>query len=453
VTRAAWSLAALLAVAAAPGAPPAGAATPPEVEIPGTLLDGALVLHPDRSGLTIVALLVRTTDGPDGTPSRDLYLLDPLAPPGSAAAAPELVAPGLPEGTGIVLDARPDGSPAGPPQLLVARVGRAEVLDPSAPGGPAPTLSLPLPRRAERTARGLRLESPAVQAVPGHGTPLCLATEPEAHGRQRLRVLLSCSGQEEPEEVWALLPGAETVTEARFLRLDGTPVLAALTRTKLGPFVEQDLRVFPLAASRSRAGEPPLLAARTGCPMWRSAELASADADGDGKDDLVLLCEKGLIDQELRVEVFRNLAAPGEPPRFERRSRAVNVEGEHDSWRYGADLTGDGIPDLLSLRDGQFLELRAGSGGRRPVDGRPVWSVPAGPPEEPGEEEDEHRVEVRAGSDGGGVRVTRGGPRLLGVADLDGDGAREVVLYRPVRKRQGEETVWRGGAVSVLPLP
>ncbi|HSL83923.1 MAG TPA: hypothetical protein VLF66_14200 [Thermoanaerobaculia bacterium] len=445
-----WVLAALLAAAAAP---PAGGTPTAEVEVPGALLAGAVVLHPDRSGRGVVALLVRTGDGPDGECSRDLYLVDPLAPPGSAAAGPELVARDLPAGTRIVPDARPDGSPAGPPHLLAARVGRAEILDPSAPDGLAPTLALPLPRRAERTARGLRLESPAVQAVPGHGSLLCLATEPEAHGRQRLRVLLSCSGQEEPEEVWALLPGAETVTESRYLRLGGVPVLAVLTRTKLGPFVVQDLRVFALAGSRTRAGEPPLLAARTGCPLCRSSELAAADADGDGRDDLVLLCQKGLIDRELRVVVFRNIAAPGEPPRFERRSRAVTVEGEHDAWWYGADLTGDGLPDLLSLRDGRFLELRAGSRGRRPVEGRPAWSVPAAAPEEPGEEGDEHRVEVRAGSDGGGVRVTRGGRRILGVADLDGDGAREVLLYRPVRKRQGEETVWRGGAVSVLPLP
>jgi hypothetical protein len=451
VTGARLLLAVLLTAVAV--ATPAVAASPsPEVEVPGTLLDGALVLHPDRSGRTVVALLLRTEDGPDGGVSRDLYLLDPLAPPGSQAAAPERVATGLPEGSRIVLDTEADASPAGPPHLLAARVGRVEILAPSAAGDPAPVLSLPRPRRAERTSRGLRLTSPAVHLVPGAGSPICLATEPEAHGRQRLRVLLSCSAQHEPEEVWALLPGAETVTESRFLRLGGTPVLALLTRTKLGPFVEQDVRVFPLAPGRTRAGEPPLLAARTDCPLWRTSELTVADADGDGRDDLVLLCEKGLIDPELRVEVFRNLAAPGEPPRFERRSRAVNLEGEHEAWQYGADVTGDGLPDLLSLRDGRFLELRSGSRGRRPVEGRPVWSVATGPPEEPGKE-DEHRVEVRAGSDGGGVRVTRGGPRILGVADLDGDGAREVVLYRAVRKREGEKTVWRGGAVSVLPLP
>lgn len=439
-------LAAAVAPAWVAGSPP------PEVEVQGTLLDGALVLDPGRPGKIAVALLLRSPDGWDGAPARDLYLLDPLAPPGSPAAGPELLAAGLPEGTRIVLDSRSDGAPAGPPYLLATRVGRVEVLDPSAAGGPAPTLSLPLPRRAERTARGLRLESPAVQAVPGHGSPLCLATEPEAQGRQRLRALLSCSADREPEEVWALLPGAETVAEARYLRLGDAPVLAVLTRSKLGPFVEQDLRVFALGANRTRAGEPPVLAARTGCPLWRSSELTAADADGDGKDDLVLLCEKGLVDRELRVEVFRNLAPPGEAPRLDRRSRAVSLEGEHDSWWYGADLTGDGLPDLLSLRDGRFLELRAGSGKRRPVAGRPVWSVPAGAAEEPGQGK-EHRVEVSAGSDGGGVRVTRGGPRILGVADLEGDGTLEAVLYRPVRKREGEETVWRGGAVSVLPLP
>jgi hypothetical protein len=379
--------------------------------------------------------------------------------------------------------------------VLAERFGRLDLLAPAPPPGTAgpdgALASFELPRRAERTPRGLRLSSPAAHALEnaGAGGP-CFATEPEAHGR-RLRVAVLCPGAAEPEEHWMLLPAAETVTAARFLDLGGTRVLAVLTRAKLGVFVKQDLRVFPLAAGRVRLGSDPLLAVRTGCPLWREHELAAADADGDGREDLVLLCSRGLIDQELRVEVYPS--RPSQPGRgggdgelgFERRGRTMNLEGDFDSWRYGADLTGDGLPDLLAQRDGWTLELHAGKGRGGAVGARPAWTlaVPREPAEasdaesgpagrgRPGEEDaEEARVEVSVGTAGGAVRVLPGGARMLEVLDLDGDGRPEILLYQRLRDEAAEEgsgrgepeevreerrraRVDRGGRLTILPLP
>jgi hypothetical protein len=262
------------------------------------------------------------------------------------------------------------------------------------------------------------------------------------------------------------LPGAETVTASRFLDLGGAPVVAVLTRTKLGVFVKQDLRVFPLAPGRTRAGSDPLLAVPTGCPLWRDHELAAADADGDGREDLVLICSRGLVDSELRVEVYPDRGGDG-LPRFDRRGRTMNVEGDFDSWRYGADWTGDGLPDLLARRDGWTLELHAGRGRGAPVEARPAWTLAV--PREPvgagggeggeaaagAEEEDpdEAQVEVTLGTAGETVRVLPGGARILEAIDLDGDGRREIVLYQRLREKRGEETTYRGGRLTILPSP
>jgi hypothetical protein len=432
------------------------------VEVPGTLLDSAVV---DRDGQETLALLVRMPDLGDGEAargskgSRDLYLLDPVA----NRLVP--IARGLPESAGRLVALGSPGE-ARAPGVVAARYGHLELLV-SAAGGAAgstvPVAAFDLPCRAERTSRGLRLTSPAASVLElapdgfGDRGP-CFATEPEARGRRRLRVTVRCPGAAEPEELWMLLPAAETVTASRYLDLDGTPVLAVLTREKLGVFVKQDLRVFALAAGRTRVGSDPLLAVPTGCPLWRDHELTAADADGDGRADVVLLCARGLVDQELRMEVYPSLGAG--QLRFDRRGRTMNLDGEYASWRYGADLTGDGLPDLLARRDGWTLALYAGRARGRPVETRPAWTLPV--PREPvdagaeggGEAElDDARVEVTLGPDGETVRALPGGTRVLAALDLDGDGRREILLYQRLREERGEERTYRGGLLTILKVP
>jgi hypothetical protein len=328
--------------------------------------------------------------------------------------------------------------------VLVGALGGFEVLSVAVDGGRRTAGAFPLPRRAVRTSRGLRLASPAAHPLSGSGGDgACFATTPEAHGR-RLRVLRLCAGREEPEELWMLLPGAETVTVASFLDLGEGPVLAVLTRTRLGLFVKQDLRVFALEVGRTRVGNAPLLAARTGCPLWRDVELGAVDADGDGRRDLTITCTQGLADQELRLEVFRGLGGGG--LRLEGRARTATVDGSFASWTHGADLTGDGLPDLLAWRDGGGLELYAGRRRGRPLEGRPaaVHAVPG----KPGDEE--VRIEVEVGSEGGEVRRLAAGRRLL--VGRAPDGAPAAFVLRDVEVRAPGAPSAGRMALGVVPL-
>lgn len=434
-------LPALLALAWAGGAvasEPAGAESSPSAVrllLPGRLADATLVA--DGTGRDVLAVVLRSSeDAGDGDGWRRVYLYDPaarsLVPRGGplAVGAPELVPgaegrlwAGLARYGGIeilpVLGSPPAG--AAPGSAPDSAQDRADG---------EPTVTLELPRRAERTSWGLRLKSPRVQALPevagASDGPPCLATEPEPHGRRRLRVLLLCPGRE-PEETWALLPGAETVTAARFGVVDGTPALAILTREKVGLFVKQDLRVFPLAGSRSRMGTSPVLEARTDCPMGRGAELELTDADGDGAEDLVVICRTGLVDQELRVEVYRHLAADEGAAPFDRRPRVARIEGGARAWHFGADWTGDGVPDLALIRE-DVLHLHAGEARGRPVQGRATRTLALA---EPGtDDEDAPTTAVTIGTSGTNVRHLAGPAGILAAGDLDGDGRPELVLHR-----------------------
>jgi len=345
----------------------------------------------------------------------------------------------------------PDGLAADRSGLLaVARPGTLELFRARPDGTLDATGSLPLPKRAERTRWGLRITSPPVHGLDGGesgqegaeraaadapgteaGAP-CWAIGPEAHGPRRLRTLLSCLGdheQAEPVEIWSLLPDGETVTETLYTRYGDRPILVVLTRTKLGLFVKQRLRLFPLEASRNRVGAEPLLATETACPLWRGSSLGFTDVDGDGRLDLYLLCKKGLVDPELRLEVYSALG----DGRFEPKSRSVELDGDYSSWSIRSDWTGDGLPDLLAVRQGE-IELHPGTGTRRrPIDRSPGRRVDLGPSaaDEDADEEDEVEIEIDAESDGGTeVSVHLGGPRIVGATDLTGDGRPELVVYR-----------------------
>ena len=109
----------------------------------------------------------------------------------------------------------------------------------------------------------------------------------------------------------------------------------------------------------------------------------------------------------------------------------VELDGEFGSWLFGRDWTGDGLPDLLAVRDGA-IELHPGSGklGRRghPIERRAVAAISL---ETPGE--GSRTLETDAASEVGEdvrVNVELGGPRILGAADLDGDGRPELLAYR-----------------------
>jgi len=423
--------------------PRTGERTPLADDLPETARRLAALPRPTPSGRAAADLiLVITRDGaclidPDHAPS-DFAAGSASAPdPGADGGFFQSLGLGPLLDHAAVLAPRLLGnSPGGP--LALVRPGELTLVAASG-GSPAVVGRFTLPKRAKRTRWGVRITSPEVHRVADDRTtdpttgaaPPCWAVGPETFGKRRLRTLLYCLGPDgdpqEPIEAWSLLPDDETVTETVYTRSEGRPMLVVLTREKLGLFVKQNLRAFPLEASRTRIGTEPVLARDTACPLWRGSRLGFADVDGDGRDDLYLVCKKGLIDQELRLEVYRGTGGG----RFDARVHDVELDGEYGSWLFGRDWTGDGLPDLLAVREGA-IELHPGTGkGRRPIERRALETTAL---EAPKEVDRTITVQASVGSDGGSadgdLTFRLGGPRILAAADLDGDGHPELLVYR-----------------------
>ena len=290
---------------------------------------------------------------------------DAMAEPATTSGASSSAGFPLDRAT-VLAPGRFGGAPSGPlDPLAVARPGELTLVA-AAGGAPAVVDRFPLPKRARHTRWGVRITSPEVHRVADDraepADPPCWAVGPEAVGKRRLRTLLECLGPDgpaqDPVETWSLLPAEETVTEAVYARYEGRPVLLVLTREKLGLFVKQRLRAFLLEASRTRVGTSPMLAADTVCPLSHDSGLGFADVDGDGRDDLYLVCEKGLVDRELRLEVHRGTGRSAGEIGFDPRVGDVELDGEFGSWLFGRDWTGDGLPDLLAVRDGRSSSIR-----------------------------------------------------------------------------------------------
>jgi FG-GAP-like repeat len=422
----------------------ATAAQPFTVPLPGTLVSAAAVTGPGgRSG---VALLVAARR--DGKGAKTLLFLDPerralerLAGlheevnavtafdlDGNGAAVPVAGMPGAlftPSGGGgvrkVLEEANVDlrsvaGDTAGRPWIPAARAGLLELLGPAPGGALARGASFPLPVKAERPRWGLRLTSPPVTLLPG-GPPL-FAAGPEPAGRRRLQTLLIPADGSPTVEAWSLLPAGERLmSDRRYLRVDGTPVLAATTFDKLGVFARKRFRLFVLGRDRSRQGSAPTLAFETGCPLWYPLDAMAADADGDGRQDLVVVHPEGLRGRELLVAAYRGLGGG----RFNPNPRRWKLNAEATDWVYGPDLTGDGAPDLAVLAGDRLLLYPGDHKGSRPLAGRPAGSFQvAGAPKSDDGQQDEESIDDEAA---GPVRE-----RYLQVLDLPGGG--RIVLAR-----------------------
>lgn len=369
-----------------------------------------------------------------------LYTLEP--PPWSGAGAGAscrrlLAAPGL--------DLRSlHGESAGEPRprlawVPAARAGRLELL---AGEASAPVLrelrmvaSFPLPIAAARESWGIRLTSPAVHLLPAPprvrtasappsaaGPPAPPATPPltapppagqpasfsprfaagpETQGEQRLKTLLfSATAGEAPVEAWSLLPAAAQDVESVYAVWDGQPALAVTSLPRFGIFVKRQLHLFLLARDRSRRGSAPVLAVHTDCHLWQPMKTYFADLAATGRQDLVLIHPEGLSGKKLRFQVYAN-AGQG---RFAAQPRTSSVDVKATTWFYGADFTGDGVPDLLVRDDQGRLLLYPGLAKTYRLADRPSWSfhlpVPPPPPrtakrktkeeDEGGDDDDDH---------------------------------------------------------------
>jgi FG-GAP-like repeat len=382
-----------------------------------------------EAGLDRLAAVDLDGDGSDelvlGGPGRFLE-----AARGGREIRPLYDAPGLDLGAAVAVR----GDAPEPGQLTLAGVG---VLRRFATEGGVwrPAASLPLPLAASRQGQGIRLTSPPstlLRLAAGDA----YAVGPEAVGDRRWRCLLTPAGGGPALEAWGRLPGAERVQWSWFEVIDGRPVLVLTTNSadRLGLFERQQLRLFSLREDRTRTGVGPWLAAPTTSRRWQRVEPFVADLDGDGDDDFVVAQVDGLGGGGLVVEAFVNDGRHGFPTR--RRSSLARAP---EAWHFGSDLTGDGLPDLVLVSDGEIAVYETLAGGGRLLARRPRWAF-AGPDIARG------GAGVEIGS-GGAVATGEGSepPRTPHLLDLDGDGRAEVLVADPPR--------WGFGRLRVVFLP
>ena len=284
----------------------------------------------------------------------------------------------------------------------------------------------------EGSSRGNRIEvRSAVPSFVGRradGT-LSFATRPMARIGRRLQVQLidvDLVGDASVTDCWVALPEAEDLLESFFLLIDDRPALLVTTKPagKLGLFGEKRLRLYHLERDRSRLGLAPLLATQSRMNLWQNSVPRLHDVNGDEQLDLVLGYWKGLRDDKVVLDVY--LREADGSFQTEPRTTAFNVEdGDRGFLRYGTDLDGDGLADLL-LRDAENrLLLYAGlssSNGRRLVD-REARRISLG--EIQGWQDS---LVISIGGPGADWRFDlwkTGLPRLV---DVDGDGGDEIVV-------------------------
>lgn len=431
---------------AAPGVNVAtsGAAETLTIELPGEILRMAPAHDPaGRPGLALLVALGQ---------AKSLWFLDPAAHAveqlafglheevsaltafdldGDGRATPVLGMPGVlfaPDGKGgvtrVFAEAHADllsVLPRSPfsatlPWIPIAKSGRAALLAADGNGGLVRIRTFDLPQTAERSRWGLRLTSPPVSllAREGPGEPPLIAAGPEPVGKRRLKSLLFGPAGSDPIEAWSLLPADEQLLpDWAYLDFGGRPALAVATLERLGIFAKKRLRMFFLERDRTRKGRLPVFAFATGCALWQRLDLAAVDANRDGRRDLVLVHPSGLRGKDLEVLVFERLEG-----RFAPRPRRASVSVEAQDFRFGADLTGDGVPDLAVLADGK-ASAYAGEPMGKVLASRPLWSV---------------AVAGLAKKEGSGARKDDDfdpeivEDRSLAVFDLDGDGRAEVVV-------------------------
>jgi hypothetical protein len=288
-----------------------------------------------------------------------------------------------------------------------------------------------LPVRATRERTALRLDTPEVEVLPQDGSaPPLYLVGPEANGKPRLHTLMitrDAEGNPQRTESWSRFAGPEAVEGHWFVRVDGRPMLIVTSTgaEKVSLFEEQSLRVFPLTADRSRAGQTPVLAVPTASRRWFPARPFVLDVDRDGHDDLVVVQQEGLRGKALIAEVWLGQGNG----RFAPTSRKVSLGVQAHGWDYGADVTGDGRPDLVAIEQTKLLVFPGTADPKRDLlDRRPrlALDMPVSGP---------LSVSVEAGS--AGTNVESSHADSLRTIDLDGDGRAEIVIAVRDTVREG----------------
>ena len=211
-------------------------------------------------------------------------------------------------------------------------------------------VDLPLDADVERDGMSIWSPSPLLVGDAADGT-LFFASSPESFGKSRVQTTLVAirpNGESSMTDCWGSLPTPEDVLDSSFLFIDDRPMLLVTTKPgdKLNLFGEKLLRIYPLERDRSRLGLLPMFEVETRINLWQDTSLYMLDVNGDGRDDLVIGYWKGILKDRVVLDAYLRTAEGG----FDKsaRSTAFDVsKGDRDFVQYGADLTGNGFPDLL----------------------------------------------------------------------------------------------------------
>jgi len=319
----------------------------------------------------------------------------------------------------------PAGVSLDPGRLCTAVVGALRCWAGTADALPwNPSLEAPLPITLGRGREGLKLTGMPVQRLPGKETVFAAGFKVE--GPERLRVVLVAPDAPEESlttECWLRLPEPERILEHAFFRLDGKPALVVTTipRGSLSLFGEKRMRMWLLAADRTRTGKLPVLAVNSNMNLWQGAHWFVRDVDGDGREDLVLGYWKGLKDSRVVLETWMQ-KADGAFARGAAGAAFDVEEGDRSTIQWGTDADGDGRPDLLVIANGA-LELHPGASGKTLVAKTASKRVTIGAT---GNSE----TEITVGGEGGRESLPLMTPveEPIQPVDLDGDGRPEWLV-------------------------
>jgi hypothetical protein len=320
-------------------------------------------------------------------------------------------------------------------RVFAAREGRLESL-----------VRAELPIEVEEGSAALYLESPVPRfvGIDSEGRAID-AADPEPVGTRRLRAHVVTEGPPGPavvQECWCALPTPSRPMDHAHAIVRGRPALIVTTISseKLSFFGEKTVAVFPLEPDRTRAGRPPLFLTETRINMWQSTEFFVFDANGDGREDLILGYWQGILGTKLALDVYLGKPEGG----FEAKPKGTSLDIE-DADRsfvgFGSDVTGDGLPDLVTIvkRNLEVYPGIASRDGKNLLSSKRALSVqlPA---------VISSSAEVEIGMSPGGV-TARGIPGASGppaAIDLDADGRPELLIA--VRNAGGN------GLISVFKL-